>query len=178
MPLDQAIETLGKAAGVSIVMDRRALTTQADLRAPITLHFRDVTLRAALAHLPLGGRVFEDEGAALRITTLDALPAYSRLYDVRDIVDRMMASRFKFSGNSTDSADRDSFITEFAESLSVSHGLDPPPVQWAGAGLVMIRGPRRTHDAFETLLRRLRASDKAYPWTPEPPNREHKEPYF
>jgi hypothetical protein len=178
-PLEEALTQLGNAVGAKIILDRKALAAAGvDLAAPIDLRLRDVELGAAFDHLNFAHSepcVMEVRGKDLYVTTEATMPAVIRVYDVSDLYDRWISSRY--------------WAPETSWPASVQGKLSPPPEQfmdqlmdalsapslphdWGSGSVEMMdsvgkqiifNGPPSRHRRIEQLLRRMREVDAEQP---------------
>ena len=92
VPFEQAIDALGRSAGVKLVLRREVLQGQGTpLAAPVTLELHDVTLADALDKLlravPAGPRLgYTPEAGVVTVSTKAETDkvTYSRVYNMRD----------------------------------------------------------------------------------------------
>jgi hypothetical protein len=187
----QALKQIGSQAGAAIVVDGAELEAEnVDLNAPVSIDWHDVELGPALKRLISASQsdtAIEVRDGRIYITSARKLPAYTRLYDVRDIVDRWAAvppikDETEFQSHSAWMAlppplTRDELAAKIAEAIAVvidsysktpARSLSGPSLRMAPAGspapvssvgtIIAVHAPRSVHQTVGVFLQRFRES--------------------
>jgi hypothetical protein len=181
--LDEALKQLGDAAGVRVVLDRRAFSSLGvNLSEPVFLRMKDVDLATAFERLNFAASdqfTLEPRDGEVLVTLKTAMPTVVRIYDIHDLVEKVMSPPF-FTKTPEEIkkihdmpylgpkpiVDREDFAARIAHII----GNRVAPDAWSDVGgteilrvtetgQLVVSGPRSVHQRIDDLLRRLRACE-------------------
>ncbi len=166
VPLDEAVERIQKAAGVSFLIDEQGLTEEGvAIDEPVSFQAKETPLKQALDQmLERLGLGYDVENEAIEITTLIALEErlHNRHYDIADLLKWEEAHRYepRARAHTLIRTDRSrSWLEEMIEYDTSGPWVDVDGTGGqleAYGGVLSVRQTERVHDEIPGVLELLR----------------------